>query len=630
MPARTTVRLWPALIIALVTAFTFAPAISNGFTKWDDTIYVTDNYKIRDLSSRNIESNFRTFLEGNYHPLTVTSLALDYHFWRLDPKGYHITNVVLHVLNTLAVFILILLLTGSTELSVITSLFFGIHPLHVESVAWVSGRKDVLYVLFYLCACISYVLWLKRARLKAIYYAGALGLFLLSLLSKGMAVTLPLALILIDFYTRREVTLKRLLLEKTPFFLLSLVFGLLAIAAQKAKGAIGGPAFPFYERALFACYGVLAYLFKAIVPVKLSTFYPYPDSGTGGLPLIFLIAPLLVALIGVGVYRSLRHGRGVMFGALFYSVNVALVLQLIPVGRAIMADRYTYLSYVGVGFALALGYQYLIQGTIARRRGLKAAGTLALCVFAGMLMLAARARCEVWKDNVTLWTDVIGKYPTAGLAYTNRSKTYKELGEYELARADLDRALSLNPSDAGALCNRGNLFYLMRNRERALVDLDRAISLDSTIADAWNSRGAVRSSLGRYAEGLADFDKAIELNRDFPGTYLNRANTLLAMGRYDRAMEGYNAYISWEPGNAMGYFGRGLARFDMGDAAGASEDYGSALRIDPNFREAYLYRSRALARLNQYESALRDALQAQALGSPVEQGYLEALRKAVR
>jgi tetratricopeptide (TPR) repeat protein len=217
-------------------------------------------------------------------------------------------------------------------------------------------------------------------------------------------------------------------------------------------------------------------------------------------------------------------------------------------------------------------------------------------MFGAMLVLAARARCEVWKDNVSLWTDVIGKYPRAGLAYTNRAKTFKERGEYEPAMADLERALSLNPNDAGALVNRGNLFYLMHNRERALVDLDRAISLDATIADAWNSRGAVRSSLGRYEEGLADFNKAIELSGVFPGAYLNRANTLLAMKRYDEAMAGYDAYISWEPGDGRGYFCRSLARFNTGDAAGA----------------------------------LRDASQAQTLGYPIEQGYLETLRKAVR
>lgn len=622
---------WLVAAIALATVVTYAPAINNGFTKWDDPLYVTENHHIRDLSYSTLDANFRSFLGGNYHPLTVASLALDYHFWRLNPKGYHITNVVLHVLNTLAAFGLIFLLTGSRDLSLITALFFGIHPLHVESVAWVSARKDVLYALFYLGACISYLLWLRKDRRKAFYYAGALGLFLLSLLSKGMAVTLPLALILIDFYGGRRVALKRQLLEKAPFFILSLVFGLLAVVAQKESAAIGNLAsVPLYERALVACYGFLVYLFKALVPVKLSAFYPYPDNVARGLPGSFWIAPLLVAVIAVAVYRSRHYGRGVMFGALFYLVNVALVLQLIPVGRAITADRYTYVSYIGVGFVLALGYRYLMHGPLARRNGLKRAGTVVVSTFGAILMLAARARCEVWKDNVRLWTDVISKYPTAALAYKNRAITYRESGDYERAMADLEQALSLDPNDAGALCNRGNLFYSKGGYERALVDLGRAISLDPSMADAWNSRGAVRSRVGRYEEALADFDKAIELKGDFADAYLNRANTFLALKRYDRALAGCNAYIAWEPGDARGYFCRGIARFSLGDLAGASEDYGSALKIKPDFRHAYFFRSKALAAMKQYEGALHDALQAQSLGYPIEQSYLEMLRKAAR
>src|SRR5437762_7752115 len=184
--------------IALVTALAFLPSMRYGFTDWDDTGYVTENSMIRDSSLSGIGALFKTFVEGNYQPLTMASYALDYRLWKLDPKGYHLTNVVLHVLATTAVFAFVVLLTGSPELSAITSLFFGIHPLHVESVAWVSGRKDCLYALFYFVACGSYVLWVRKGRL--VFWAFALVSFLLSLLSKGMAVTLPLAFVAIDFY----------------------------------------------------------------------------------------------------------------------------------------------------------------------------------------------------------------------------------------------------------------------------------------------------------------------------------------------------------------------------------------------------------------------------------------------
>jgi tetratricopeptide (TPR) repeat protein len=620
---------WLPAVIALVTFLAFAPAVDNGFTQWDDPLYVTHNYQIRDLSLHGLGANFSTFVYGNYHPLTMASLALDYHFWRLNPKGYHLTNVALHVLNTALVFWLIFLLTGSREVSGITALFFGVHPLHVESVAWVSGRKDLLYVLFYLGACISYLKWLRVRPARSSYFFSAVGLFLLSLLSKGMAVTLPLVLLLIDFYIARRVSLRRLLLEKTPFFVLSLAFGFVSIVAQRSAGAIGHLAtFPLYERVLFACYGYLAYLFKALVPADLSAFYPYPEGLAADLPVIFWVAPVLVVLIALVVYRSRSRGRGVIFGALFYSLNVALVLQVIPVGRAIIADRYTYLSYVGVGFLIALGIRYLSRGPLSKRHGLKWATIGFTALFGATLFVAARARCEVWRDNVALWTDVISTYPRAGLAYENRAITYRERGDLQSAMVDLERALSLDPNAAGALCNRGNLFYSMGKRERALLDLDRAVRLDPAMADAWNSRGAVRSSLGKHEQALADFDKAIELKSDFAEAYLNRANSLLALKVYDRALAGYDAYIAWEPKDARGYFCRGLGRSTMGDPAGAVEDFGRALRLKPEDAYAYLFRSKARAALNQYEDALRDALEARRLGYPVEQAYLESLQSA--
>ncbi len=618
---------WLLLVVAIATLAAFEPAVHNGFTKWDDPVYVTGNYQIRDLTPGTLREDFTTFFAGNYHPLTLISLALDYHSWRLNPQGYHIANVALHLLNTLVVFGFILLLTGSSDLAAITSLFFGIHPLHVESVAWVSARKDLLYVLFYLAASASYVLWIRGARPRAGYYAAALGLFVLSLLSKGMAVTLPVALLLIDFYVGRTASLRRLLVEKAPFFLLSLVFGLVAIAAQKSAGFIGDVSrLSFLERALVACYGFLAYLFKGLAPVKLSAFYPYPDSSTGILPPIFWLAPILIVVLALMVRGSLRYGRGILFGALFYSANVALILQWLPVGGAIVADRYTYLSYVGVGLALAVCFTRVLPHPIAREGRIQRYGAVLLAVLSLSMILATRARCEVWSDNVTLWSDVIRKYPTVGLAYVNRAKTYKDQGEYERASADLERALALRPEDPGALCSRGNLFYLRGERVRALADLDRAVHLDARMADAWNSRGAVRSSLGRYEEALSDFHRAIELQRRFPDAYLNRANALLALRQYERALADYGAYIAWEPADARGYFCRGLARSRRGDAAGASEDYGTAIRLEPNFAHAYFFRSRAFVDLRQYEGALRDARTAQGLGYPVEESYIDSLK----
>ncbi|HEU5310634.1 MAG TPA: hypothetical protein VFV24_04195, partial [Candidatus Eisenbacteria bacterium] len=229
---------WIPLAIALVTIAAMAPSLQNGFTNWDDPEYVLENHLIRDLSPSGLAAIGTSFLDGNYHPLTVLSLALDYRFGGLDPSGYHRTNLAIHVLATLAVFWLVLLLTGSRELSTFVALFHGVHPMHVESVAWVTERKDLLYGLFYFLACASYVIWLRGDRRKPLAYAATVLFFVLSLLSKGMAVTLPLALLAIDFLLERKWSWKAQAAEKAPFFALALGFGILAVIAQRSEGAV--------------------------------------------------------------------------------------------------------------------------------------------------------------------------------------------------------------------------------------------------------------------------------------------------------------------------------------------------------------------------------------------------------
>src|SRR6266571_3392951 len=263
-------------VTLVLTVLSFSPSLDNGFTNWDDPGYVLENYSIRDLSQKNVANVFTSYLQGNYHPLTVLSYAVEYKFFQLDPKIYHITNLLLHVLNTTFVFWLIRLLTGRLETAAITAVLFGIHPLHVESVAWISERKDVLFSLFYLGSLISYVLSLTKVQDRVRYLIMSLVLFILSLLSKGVAVTLPLVLLLIDYYFKRTFT-KKIFIEKIPFFLLSIGFGVIAILAQKSEGAIQTmTTYPFYDRLLIASYGIVTYLFKIFVPQQLSAFYPYP------------------------------------------------------------------------------------------------------------------------------------------------------------------------------------------------------------------------------------------------------------------------------------------------------------------------------------------------------------------
>jgi protein O-mannosyl-transferase len=587
-PARRFLWLLPAGI-ALVTALAFLPTTRYEFTDWDDTGYVTENSMIRDSSPSGIGALFKTFVEGNYHPLTMVSLAVDYRLWKLNPKGYHLTNVVLHVLATTAVFAFVLLLTGSAELSAITSLFFGIHPLHVESVAWVSGRKDCLYALFYMLSCIAYLLWLRKRGPGPLLYAAMLLSFVLSVLSKGMAVTLPVALLAIDLYLKRGWSPK-LLLEKAPLFLIAILFGYLSIVAQTRQGAIQDLAsYPFHERILFACYGISAYLIRAVAPVGLSAFYPYPLRTGEGLPLIYYLAPLGVLVLGAGIAWLARKDRVVLFGALFFLINVALVLQLFPVGSAVIADRYTYLSFVGVGLILA-GACRLLARALPARLGRAALRAVLVAAFS-LAFFATRARSEIWRNNITLWTDVLSHYPTLPLGYTKRARTYMLQGNNERARADVEKAVALNPNDDRALTMRGTLRFLQGDNAGALADLRKSVAIKSDEPVAWNSLGAVHLTLGVRDSAQADFTRAIERNPSFAAAYLNRALARAA-----------------SPANAL-------------------PDFDAAIRFQPDNARAYVWRSETRMRLGDAAGALQDARQAQALGYPVDHAYLEILTR---
>ncbi len=582
---------WHLLTVAVVTTIALWPALRNGFVDWDDPGYVTDNRLISDTSLSGFGNMFHTFVGGNYQPLTIASYALDYRLWKLDPKGYHLTNLILHVLTTLAVFWFVLLLTGSNELSAISSIFFGVHPLHVESVAWVSGRKDMLYALFYVLSCISYLFWLRGRTGRAFHYAGSLLLFLLSLLSKGMAVPLPVTLLAIDFYTRRKVGPKKLLLEKAPFILIALAFAYVSVVAQAKERAIQTlTSYAFYERILFACYGIAAYIVRAFVPVHLSAFYPYPLRTGGALPLVYYLAPLGVLAIASAVYLLARKDRTAAFGALFFLANVALILQIFPVGSAVIADRYSYLSYVGVGLMIASLYRWLARGVLARAATARAALATLLLASGAMAVLATRARCEVWRDNVSLWTDVMIRYPDLPLAYTKRARTYAMQGEVDRARADVEKALALDPKDSRALTIRGTLRFGHDN-QGALADLEKSVGLNATDAVAWNSLGGVRLELGQRGEAVRDFDRAIELDGGYAGAYLNRALALR----------------DTEPRRALA-------------------DFDATIRLRPDKAKAYLWRSDVKARLGDRAGALADAMRAQTLGETVSAAYLRELR----
>jgi len=296
------------ILILFVTIVVFFPSLQGSFTNWDDPEYVLDNEAIKGLSISNIKIVFTSVFQGNYQPIAMMTYMIEHSLFELDPFIYHLTNLIFHLLNTWLVFYLIRLLTKNTVISFITAILFGINALQVESVAWISERKNVVYAFFYLAALINYILYVttkNKFQRKYLFYS--LGLFVLSLLSKGQAVTLPITFFAVDFLLKRKFN-RKLILEKVPFLILSIIIGITAINVQNTFGVIKdeGLDHSFIERFLFASYSIITYVYKLIAPVHLSNFYPYPEKIDGAYPIIFYIAPLLVLIICFAIFRTIK------------------------------------------------------------------------------------------------------------------------------------------------------------------------------------------------------------------------------------------------------------------------------------------------------------------------------------
>ncbi|MBL4753320.1 MAG: tetratricopeptide repeat protein [Flavobacteriales bacterium] len=664
--------------LMLLTYVVFIPALDNDWTNWDDPKYILDNHIIKDLSWERTEAIFKDEerKSGLYAPLTYLSWAVEHHEYLLDATKYHRDNVILHVMNTGLVFLLILLLVGRYEAAIITALLFGIHPMHVESVAWITERKDVLYTFFYLIALCLYIMYCSREKGKRIWYIATISVFGLSLLSKPAAVTLPLILLLIDFFLGRLFIEKSgkeekagtlaqmklnmpVLLEKAPFFLGSLAWGYITINTVRSIAEEG--TFSVLERMQFGFYGIYHYVTKVVAPINLSCFYPFPTlESDGSLPLIFYLAPFFALTLGVLALRSLRITRTVLFGALFFLFTIGLTLQFFPVGPNIVTDRYSYVPYIGLFFIIAQGYVWLIDRQEKKYGLLKMLGTLGLVGFAVWCIYLSRQRCDVWTNSETLWTDVIAKFPNtsegylnrgqyytendqfdkamldydatlrlnpkSSLAYINRGNVYGRSGTYDLALANYSKAIELSPNDSKIFLNRGNVYGLQGDIPASIVDFTTAIELERNYLDAYINRGISYSKLREFDKALLDFNAALQLNPSSFKTVGMRAYAFLDMGRYDEAIADYNFLLQVNASDGNAYYYRALAKQRKSNFQGAIADYAFALQYTPANTGVYLNRALCYQSLQNYTKALQDALMAQKAGQQLPVNFIANLQ----
>ncbi len=547
--------------IILLSAFIYLPVLHNHFLAWDDNYYIRDNAFIYSLNLKDIFSNN---VMGNYHPLTVLMLAIEYHFFELSETGYHAVNLILHLLNVILVFYAVVLLCNKSGVALVTSLLFGIHPIHVESVAWASELKDLLYTLFFLASIILYLKYLVKYETK--YFLAALMLFLLSLLSKGMGASLPVVLVLIDFFKGRKLTTK-VWLEKIPFFLLAVIFGIIAVAAQKSPDIVQDITFfTFPQRIAFACYGFCTYIAKLILPINLSAYYPYPFKTGSGISLIYYAYIPLVPGILAAIIYSLRSTKNIIFGIGFFAITVFLVLQLLPVGDAIMADRYSYVPSIGIFYLGGVSFMNLWNSK------LKWIGIAVLAGFTFFFSAATHTRCLIWRTDMSLWQDVIERFQTVPIAYYNRGLAFMNENKFKEALDDYTKAIELKPGYNVALVNRGNILRGNSQYDQALRDYNSAIEATPNFSIAYFNRGILYMNQQRNEEALNDFSKAIEFKPRYYKAYSNRGVIYTNLKRYTEAIEDYSKAIEIKPDYMEAYYNRGMAQYNAGNKEAACAD----------------------------------------------------------
>ncbi|MBU3679284.1 MAG: hypothetical protein FGM32_06725 [Candidatus Kapabacteria bacterium] len=578
-------------IIVVLTAVAYLPVFDSAkeFTNWDDETYVVRQPLVQSLDGANIKKMFDTEsrVAANYHPLTMLSLAVDTKRGNGSMAAYMQTTLALHLLNTVLVFVLIMGLSrGNLVMAALCSALFGLHPMHVESVAWVAERKDVLYTALFLGSLISYLRYVRGGSLA--WLAAAFAWFVASCFAKPMAVTLPVVLVLIDLWEHRRFS-GRSALEKLPFFVVSVIFGLLTLKVQSSEsgGLVDTTYFTLGERILFAGYGVMQYCIKLFVPINLSAFYPYPSTNGNPESIVYAYAAVVFAALGAVIWLYIKRRNEftevLFFGTAFFLVTISIVLQFISVGGAVIADRYTYVPYLG--FFMILGA--LLDRATGRRKAPYPALAVIGVISIGMGLIST-ARAEVWQNSGRLWDDVIAQFGNRSInhAYNNRAVYNMDRKNYAKAEQDYAFLESIGTDKSYTYKGYGKLLINMRRTEEAIPRLTKALQLGGPDIQVIMARASCYSAAGKIDSAIMDYTMARSMTQNEVGVSIMLLGELFRANRYNEALELGSSMASAAANNTQYLLLMGVINGQLGNHAQARQYFQRTLELEPNNEQA--------------------------------------------
>lgn len=595
-------------------AFVYEPVRHHEFVNFDDAQYVRRNPAVTGgLNGRSMSWALTTGHAGNWHPLTWLSHMLDVELFGLDPGPHHLTSAVLHVVNTLLLFGLLLRMTGALFRSAFVAALFELHPLHVESVAWIAERKDVLSGLFLFLTLWAYLAYVRRPRRSR--YALVLVLFALGLMAKPMLVTLPFVLLLLDVWplgrTAEPFARPRLIVEKLPLVGLAIASSVVTVLVQQRAGAIKGlGVLPFDRRLATAVLAYVTYAAKAVWPSRLAAIYPYPAP-----PPSWQVLGAIAVLAGVSALALRARPRHpyLPVGWFWYLATLVPVLGLMQVGSQPWADRYTYIPAIGLFIVVAWGTVDLLARW--RRRNLLLAAAAAV-VLAGCA-ITARKQVGYWRNSVALWEHALEVTTGNHRAESNLAHALARQRRLDEAVAHYGAALRIKPDFAEAHNNLGLVLADQGKVGEAMRHYSEAVRVLPDYLEAHNNLGVALMGQGRDTEAVRHFSEAVRIDPTVAVSHNNLGVAYAHEGRLEAAAREFAEALRLEPGYAeaqtnlaVAHNGLGAALGDQGKVDEAIDHYVQALRLRPDLADAHANLARALAVKGRRDEAIREILEA--------------------
>jgi Flp pilus assembly protein TadD len=584
-----------SLSLVVATLVVFWPLAHFQFINLDDNEYVHANPQVKaGLTVKGLIWAFTTTHAGNWHPLTWLSHMADCELYGLNAGGHHVTNVLLHLANTLLLFLVLERMTRARWASSFVAALFALHPLHVESVAWVAERKDVLSAFFWMLTLWTYVRYTGGRTLNR--YLVALFSFALGLLSKAMLVTLPCVMLLLDYWPLGRLQLaqpgghrngddrsgkgndqrsftRRIILEKVPFFALAALSSLVTFFAQQSGGAVSSlESIPLGTRVANALVSYLSYMGKMIWPRSLAVLYPHP----GMVPMWQAAAAVsLLAAVTVLVVRFARRYPYLAVGWLWYLGTLVPVIGLVQVGAQAMADRYTYVPLIGLFIMIAWGIPDMLAGWRHRKTVLVISAGVVLSIF----MVVTRLQIQLWHDSIALFKHTLAVTARNAIIQNNLGIVLTHQGRQEEAIAHYMQALRIRPQDPDAHINLGNALASRGRQEEAVAHYMETLRIDPRDAEAHNNLGIALARQGRQEEAIAHYMEALRIDPQYAEAHYNLANLLARQGRQEEAIAHYMEALRIDPRDAEAHYNLANLLARQGRQEEADAHFAEARRI---------------------------------------------------